>query len=115
MPELVEITLRRMSFHTLVGVLPHEREHAQPLEIDLTAWVQRGEGIVDYRQLYADVRGAVDASEVLYLEDLAESIASRILSAGAVRRVRLAIRKPHVAIGGPLQYAEVAIVREKHA
>lgn len=115
MVTLDEITLRSMRFHALVGVLPHEREHPQPLEVDLTAWVIRGQPIVDYRRLYASVRGAVDSPTLLYLEELAESIATRVMGETAVQRVRVAVRKPHVAIGGPLDYAEVAIERDRHA
>jgi 7,8-dihydroneopterin aldolase/epimerase/oxygenase len=115
MVTLDEITLRAMRFHALVGVLPHEREHPQPLEVDLTAWVVRGQPIVDYRRLYANVRAAVESPTLLYLEELAESIATRVMSEAPVQRVRVAVRKPHVAIGGPLDYAEVAIERDRDA
>ncbi len=114
-PELDEITLRGMSFHTRIGVLPHEREHAQPLEIDLTAWVSMGKQILDYRRVYAEVREALDAPSLFYLEELAESIATRVLREPAVRRIRIAVRKPHAALGGPLEFVEVAIVRERDA
>lgn len=108
------ITLSAMSFYTRIGILPHEREHAQPLEIDLTAWVEPGAGVVDYRGLYADVDAATKEGELLYLEDVAESIAKRVLHHERVVRARVAVRKPHVALGGPLKHAEVAIVRERH-
>jgi dihydroneopterin aldolase len=108
--DLDAITLHGMSFHTLVGVLPHEREHPQPLEIDLTAWVLPDKGVVDYRKLYADVLAAMDG-ELRYLEDLANSIATKVLTEKNVQRVHVAIRKPHAALGGPLDYAQVAIVR----
>jgi FolB domain-containing protein len=113
--ELDAIMLRGMSFHTLIGVLPHEREHAQPVEIDLTAWVRKSEKVVDYRRLYAGVRKAVDGKSMLYLEDLAESIARNSLTEAAVQRVRVVVRKPHAALGGPLRFAAVAVVREKDA
>ena len=108
------ITLRAMTFHTRIGVLPHEREFAQPLEIDLTAWVARGDGVVDYRGLYAQVRAATDGGELLYLEELAQSVADRVLEHHRVLRVRVAVRKPHAAVGGPLKYAEVAIERARN-
>lgn len=113
--DLDAITLHAMSFHTLIGVLPHEREHPQPLEIDLTAWVRRGEGVVDYRGLYANVRAATESHELFYLEELAHSIASRVLEHASIQRVRVAVRKPHAAVGGPLRFAEVAIVRVRDA
>jgi len=115
MSELDAITLTGMSFHTLVGVLPHEREHPQPVEIDLTAWVRPGTGVVDYRRMYANVRTAMESPELFYLEQLAELVATRVLKEPRVERVRVAVRKPHAALGGPLEFVEVAIVRERDA
>ena len=109
--ELDAITLNGMTFHTLIGILPHEREHPQPIEIDLTAWVEPNEETVDYRGLYVVVRETVEAPANYYLEELAESIAEQVFEVEAVQRVRVAVRKPHAAVGGPLKYAEVAIVR----
>src|SRR4051794_29472871 len=99
---LDSITLRGMSFHTLIGVLPHEREYPQPLEIDLTVWVNRGAGVVDYRRLYAQVREAVASPSLAYLEEVADSIATRVLGAAPVHKVHVVVRKPHAAVGGPL-------------
>ena len=113
MPDLDAVTLHGMSFHTLIGVLPHEREHPQPLEIDLTAWVQRDSGVVDYRRLYTAVRSAVESRRMLYLEELANAIAENVLGEMSVHRVRIAVRKPHAAIGGPLDYAQVTITRDR--
>ena len=115
MPDRDEITLRAMRFHARVGILPHERELAQPLEVDLTAWVERGAGVVDYRKLYAAVRAATEAPELLYLEDVAEAMAKGVLEHDHVVRARVEVRKPHAAVGGPLRHAEVAIVRQKDA
>ena len=113
--DLDAITLRGMKFHALVGILPHEREYPQPLEIDLTAWIRRDAGIVDYRHMYAQVKAAMDSPALLHLEKLADSIATRVLKDAGVERVRIAVRKPHAAVGGPLEYAEVAVVRSRNA
>ena len=109
------IRLRGMRFHTLIGILPHEREHPQPIEIDLAVRTRPGEAVVDYRRLYAEVRMAAEAPALSYLEDLANTIASRILDASPVERVRVTVRKPHAAVGGPLDFAEVAIERTRDA
>ena len=113
--ELDTITLAGMSFHTRIGVLPHEREIAQPLEVDLTAWIARDSGVVDYRKLYDAVQAAINVPELLYLEDVAESIAAGVLRHAGVFRVKIAVRKPHVALGGPLRFAEVAVIRQRDA
>lgn len=105
-----EITLRGMRFHALVGILPHERTSPQPIEIDLTVRVARdaAEGVVDYRALYALVAQAVGAGPIDYLEEIADAVVMHALAhSPRVRSARAAVRKPHVALGGPLEYAEV--------
>jgi dihydroneopterin aldolase len=87
-----EITLRAMRFHALVGILPHERTTPQPIEIDLIVTVGDGEAVVDYRRLY-DERVA----------------AAAFAASERITRTRVAVRKPHVALGGPLAYAEVTV------
>lgn len=98
-----------MRFHTLVGILPHERALPQPLEVDLTAWVI-GQSPLDYRALY-DMTAAVAGRGTGYLEELADALASEVLAAGGVSRVEVAVRKPHVALPGPLAHAEVRLDR----
>ncbi len=106
-----EITLRAMQFHAVVGVLAHERDLPQPLEIDLTVRVEDGDDIIDYRALYG-LATAVVAKESLYLEQIGELIAVAALAHHPrIRGVRVAVRKPHVALPGPLAYAEVVVAK----
>ncbi|MGH7623255.1 MAG: dihydroneopterin aldolase [Gemmatimonadaceae bacterium] len=105
-----EITLRGMRFHALIGILPHERVTAQPIEVDLTVRVTRGagDGVVDYRTLYTLVEQVVTNGPIDYLEEIADAIVMQALAHGRrVRSARVAVRKPHVALGGPLDFAEV--------
>lgn len=109
-----EIALNGMCFHVCVGILPHERELAQPLEIDLVVRHDAGRvGVLDYRELYAATRDTVLSDELTYLEAIAERIASRVLAMDGVRWTRVAIRKPHVPIGGPLDHVQVTIERDR--
>jgi dihydroneopterin aldolase len=115
------ITLRGMRFHTLVGLLPHEEHVPQPLELDVTVWLPLrpvGESdsprqLVDYRDLYALVAEVVASSPHRLLEALCEKVASRVLTVPAIERVRVAARKPHVPIAGPLDHVEVVLERER--
>jgi dihydroneopterin aldolase len=106
-----EITLRNMRFNVCVGILAHEQEHAQPLEIDLTVWARAatpGSMAIDYRELYAMVNSAVNTPPIALLEVIAERVIQGAMELATVSGVRVALRKPHVALGGPLDYAEVA-------
>jgi 7,8-dihydroneopterin aldolase/epimerase/oxygenase len=111
------ITLHGMQFHTLIGVLPHEAEVPQPVEIDLTVWRGGADGgfAVDYRGLYQIVVDAVGPGHGPYLEDVADRLAARALAVPGVSSVRVAVRKPHVALPGPLAYAEVVLERDAGA
>lgn len=106
-----------MVFHTRIGALPHEAELAQPIEIDISVWVERAEGavgpegIVDYRELYDLVAEVVDDGHIHYLESLAERIAGSVLGMDQIKRICVAVRKPHVSLAGPLAYAEVTLER----
>ena len=111
-----QITLRAMRFHALVGILPQERATPQPIEVDVTVDVDDGDGIVDYRALYAAAADVFAAGHIDYLEQIGERIAVGALDHSArIRRARVAVRKPHVALGGPLAYAEVVIERMRPA
>jgi dihydroneopterin aldolase len=107
---LTAITLAGMRFHVRVGVLPHERELAQPLELDLTVRLAAGTSeVLDYRALYAIVREVVEADPLDYLEVIGGDIVARVLALPGAAHARVAVRKPHVALGGPLAYAEVVV------
>jgi dihydroneopterin aldolase len=115
------ITLKGMRFHTLVGLLPHEESIPQPLEIDLTVQLSLrrvGEtdsprALLDYRTLYQLVSETVGTSPHRLLEALCERIASKALALDHVERVRVAARKPHAPIPGPLESVEVVIERSR--
>lgn len=112
--DMDEITLRGMRFHVCVGILPHEHEFPQPLEIDVTVWKTPGGGVVDYRVLYDLTRHVVTGGGLDYLERIGERIAEGVLRDQPVHRVRVAVRKPHVPLPGPLDHAEVVVVRGRH-
>lgn len=115
------ISLRGMRFHTLVGLLPHEEKFPQPLELDVTAYLslrQVGESdsarmLLDYRKLYQLVADTVGTSHHTLLEALCERIAGAVLTLDGVERARVAARKPHAPISGPLDYVEVVIERAR--
>ena len=115
MSDSLAITLKGLRYNAFVGILPHEREFAQPLEVDVTVWrtdASRGSQVLDYRALHAAVSERVAQGEILFLEDFAHDVCDRALALGGVRRVRVAVRKPHVPLGAPLDHAEVVLERD---
>lgn len=106
----LEVKLTGMRFHVRAGVLAHEREIAQPIEIDVAVrCAPDGDLIVDYRRLYTIVRDVATADPIDYLETIGDRVALGVLTLDGVERVRVAVRKPHVALGGPLDHAEIVV------
>lgn len=112
-PEEREITLKGMRFHALIGILEHERTVPQPLEVDLSIRCAAEGGILDYRRLYELVANVVTSGPMDYLETIADRITRLALEDERVRQARVAVRKPHVAMPGPLAYAEVVVRRQR--
>lgn len=111
---LTEVALMDMRFHPCVGILPHERDVAQPLEVDLIVRHSLGtDDVLDYRVLYEATRSTIEGGPLTYLELIAESLADQALAIGGVTWCRVVVRKPHVALGGPLAHASVAIERTR--
>jgi len=110
-----DITLRAMRFHALIGILEHERTVRQPIEVDLTVRATSSGGILDYRRLYEVVERVMSAGPIDYLETAADRIIRAAFEDSRIRYARVAIRKPHVALPGPLAYAEVVVRRSRDA
>ncbi|HUQ48705.1 MAG TPA: dihydroneopterin aldolase [Gemmatimonadaceae bacterium] len=114
------VRLEAMKFHARIGVLPHEAEIAQPLEVDVSAWVEReqnargSEGVLDYRHIYGIVSSIVAADHILYLEDLVAAVADQMLKIDGVHKVVVNARKPQVSMPGPLAYAQVTLDRARN-
>jgi dihydroneopterin aldolase len=105
-----------MQFHTRVGVLPHEAELPQPVEIDLSVVVAPGmkpPRVVDYVALYSATAEVMSTPHIAYLEDAAERVAQAALHVSGVTAVTVSVRKPHVPLPGPVDFAEVTITRQR--
>ena len=115
------ISLNGMRFHTCVGLLPHEHHIPQPLELDLRVWVSlrrvgetdSPDALLDYRDLYRVVCETVHGSHHKFLEGLCERIAARSLEFHGVQRARVAARKPHAPLDGPIDHVEVVVDRQR--
>lgn len=110
---MIDITLRAMRFHALVGILPHERTTPQPIEIDLHVRVSDGDGVVDYRVLQAIASEIMASGPIDFLEEVGARVVQGALAhSSRIRWARAAVRKPHVALAGPLDYVEVAVEKD---
>ncbi len=114
------IELRGLRVTAVVGVLPEERDRAQPIEVDLTLHVDlapAGESdalgdTVDYGAVCDDVVAVCAASQPQLLERLAAQIAEACLARGQVERVDVAVRKLRPPVPHQLATCGVQISRD---
>jgi dihydroneopterin aldolase len=118
-PGVTTITLRAIKLDALIGILPHESEQPQPIEVDIALTVRSPSGkidmhnIVDYRHAYRLVADTFSAGHIDYLEEAAERLADGAMALPLVSGCVVAIRKMKVALPGPLAYAEVKVERSR--
>jgi 7,8-dihydroneopterin aldolase/epimerase/oxygenase len=116
------IVLSDMVFMGRHGVLEIERVEEQPFEVDVELYLDLGPAgmtddlarTVDYRDVFELCRSVIEGPGKLLVEALAESIASSLLArfgGSGVGEVKVRVRKPEVALPGPLDYAGVEITR----
>lgn len=114
------IELRGLRLTAIVGVLPEERDRAQPIEIDLDIDVDltaAGESdalddTVDYGAVCDLIEAVVAGDQPLLLERLADRIAAGVL--GADRRidaVEVAVRKLRPPVAQDLATSGVRVRR----
>jgi len=81
------LALMNMRFQGKHGVLPEERESAQPFEVDVELFLDlsaagRGDDLtktVDYREVFGIVGEIVEERSFALIEAVAETIAGRLL------------------------------------
>lgn len=116
------IELRGLHLTALVGVLPEERERAQPLELDLDVVVPLAVAgtsddlgdTVDYGRVCAVVEEVVTAGHVALLEHLAERVAAEVLAVDErIDEVVVGVRKLRPPVPQPLATSGVRITRTR--
>jgi FolB domain-containing protein len=108
------IELRGLEIPCVVGVYPHERHMLQPLQLDVTMWLDteraaRKEGLsasIDYSAIAKQLSFLLSSCEFRMLETAAHALARYLLAPPAlgerraqIERVRIRLTKP-AALGG---------------
>jgi dihydroneopterin aldolase len=115
------VLLKGMAFYGYHGVEAEEQAVGQVFTVDVAVETELHRAghtdqltdALDYRELYTRVREVVTGQRFRLLEAVAEAVAHRLLEIERVRAVRVHVRKPHVRLGGPLEYAAVEVTRRR--
>lgn len=115
------IELRGLRATGIHGVLPEERDRAQPFEIDVDIEADLGPAgssdhladTVDYGAVVEAVAGVVTDESYALLERLAQRIADVILQQAGARGVTVTVRKLRPPVAVDLASAAVTITRRR--
>jgi dihydroneopterin aldolase len=110
-----KIIIEGLRVESLIGVYQYERDHPQPLEINMSLWLDlslagksdRLSDTIDYDavgQLLAEV---ASNSQFQLVEALAEAMASRLKAEFNVHKVVLGISKPGIIENASSVYVEI--------
>jgi 2-amino-4-hydroxy-6-hydroxymethyldihydropteridine diphosphokinase/dihydroneopterin aldolase len=123
MNERVTVIIRGLEVFGRHGVFDAEQELGQRFVVDLELELLRCQGVttdaladtVDYAALAASVAAIVAGPPQRLLEHVAGRIADRALGEPLAHRVRVQLRKPHVALAQTVQETAVRIERVRES
>ena len=116
-----KINLKGMRFFACHGNLPEEKRLGQWFEVDVELTLdlaaagasdQMGDTL-NYVAVYKMVKMIMEGPSVNLIEALASRINYCCLQFDKVEKARVAVRKPQVPLGGPLDYVEAVIERSR--
>jgi FolB domain-containing protein len=115
------IELRGLRVMGICGVLPHEQEQVQPLELDIDVIADLAAAgasddltdTIDYGAVCAQVEAVVAGERFALLERLAARVAEVVLADGRVRSVTVAARKLRPPVAQQLATSGVRITRSR--
>jgi len=116
-----KILMQNMMFYGFHGVYEYEREQGQRFYVDAEIWADLSlAGVtdnvmdtIDYTVVYSHIKEIMENHRFQLLEALSAHIAEAILQTTVAREVTIRVRKPAVAIPGPLDYVQVETIRSK--
>jgi dihydroneopterin aldolase / 2-amino-4-hydroxy-6-hydroxymethyldihydropteridine diphosphokinase len=115
------ISIDGLVITTIVGALPHERELAQPLQIDLSITTDLGDAgasdelgdTVNYGSVVEQVAAAVREAKDILLERLADRVAEVVLGFERVDAVDVAVTKLRPPVAEQVATTSVHIHRRR--
>lgn len=104
--------------HANVGIYPHELDHPQPVDVDVSLWAairpaalsQRIADTIDYDAVASYVRQVAMERHYPLIESLCERLAAAVMEHFAVERVAVEVHKVGVLAPGS---ASIAIERSR--
>ena len=113
--------LRGLRVVGVVGVLPEERERAQPLELDIDIYADLSaagtsdelQDTVDYGSVAQMIEEICLGAKVQLLERLAQLVAGHLLELDGVSTVEVTVKKIRPPVPSDLNFSAVRVTRHR--
>jgi 7,8-dihydroneopterin aldolase/epimerase/oxygenase len=114
------LLLKGMQFWGTHGDWPEENKLGQRFIVDVEVSVDmqrmcdtdRIDTGLSYVTVYEIVKKVVTTEQHKLVQKIAQRIADEVIKAHEIKQIRVAVKKPAVAIGGIIDYTGCSIVRE---
>ena len=91
------ITLHKLSFYAIIGILPKEREIAQKVVINVSLHYSDEKGYIDYAQVASLIKKHMKEQKFWLLEEALTSTATMLKkSFPQIKSLEIEITKPHI-------------------
>lgn len=115
------IELQGLRILTIIGILEHERQIAQPLEFNIALYVDLAKACandqlrdtVDYGEICQLIEKIAANHSCLLLESLAGSVAETLLKHPLIEEVEISVKKLRPPVASDLSAAAIVIHRRK--
>ncbi|KHN46716.1 Dihydroneopterin aldolase [Glycine soja] len=115
-----KLTQRGLSFFGFHGALPEERNLGQKFLVDVDAWMDlkaagKSDHLSDTPMFGLSIaKEILEGSPHILVESVAQKIAvTTLTNHNQISAVRVKVKKPHVAVRGPVDYLGVEIFRRR--
>lgn len=93
----MKVEISQLSFYTIIGILPFERKHPQPVVIDLSFEYDFKNGeFIDYSKVAAQIEDMMKENKYKLIEDALLDIKKQLKNKYKIKKLKLSIKKPNI-------------------
>jgi dihydroneopterin aldolase len=94
---MYKIIIENLEFEAIIGILPHEREKKQKVNVSAEIEYENRENFIDYAKVCKIIENLMVENRFLLIEDALENIAETLKQEfPQIKRLKLKIQKPEI-------------------
>ena len=94
----MKISIKHLSFQTILGILEHERVSPQTVSLHVSLWYAwDGTSFINYADVYSLLQTRMQSKNYFLIEDALKDLSSEILETyPQARKIKIKISKPDI-------------------